>query len=111
MLAELTGAEGTALEGNARCLLLAAGADGSVHLYVWDGADTVLTGTVASTALSIDSLTEAVSQSGMGSVSFAFEVVEMEPLYGKLFPLSILPTELPQLPVLSAASSLSLIHI
>ena len=99
VLAELTGAEGTALEGNARCLLLAAGADGSVHLYVWDGADTVLTGTVASTALSIDSLTEAVSQSGMGSVSFAFEVVEMEPLYGKLFPLSILPTELPQLPV------------
>ena len=98
---------GTALEGNARCLLLAAGADGSVHLYVWDGADTVLTGTVASTALSIDSLTEAVSQSGMGSVSFAFEVVEMEPLYGKLFPLSILPTELPQLPVLSAASSIS----
>ena len=86
VLAELTGAEGTALEGNARCLLLAAGADGSVHLYVWDGADTVLTGTVASTALSIDSLTEAVSQSGMGSVSFAFEVVEMEPLYGKLFP-------------------------
>ena len=83
------------------------GADGSVHLYVWDGADTVLTGTVASTALSIDSLTEAVSQSGMGSVSFAFEVVEMEPLYGKLFPLSILPTELPQLPVLSAASSIS----
>ena len=71
------------------------------------GADTVLTGTVASTALSIDSLTEAVSQSGMGSVSFAFEVVEMEPLYGKLFPLSILPTELPQLPVLSAASSIS----
>ena len=107
VLAELTGAEGTALEGNARCLLLAAGADGSVHLYVWDGADTVLTGTVASTALSIDSLTEAVSQSGMGSVSFAFEVVEMEPLYGKLFPLSILPTELPQLPVLSAASSIS----
>ena len=105
VLAELTGAEGTALEGNARCLLLAAGADGSVHLYVWDGADTVLTGTVASTALSIDSLTEAVSQSGMGSVSFAFEVVEMEPLYGKLFPLSILPTELPQLPVLSAAST------
>ena len=92
VLAELTGAEGTALEGNARCLLLAAGADGSVHLYVWDGADTVLTGTVASTALSIDSLTEAV---------------EMEPLYGKLFPLSILPTELPQLPVLSAASSIS----
>ena len=43
----------------------------------------------------------------MGSVSFAFEVVEMEPLYGKLFPLSILPTELPQLPVLSAASSIS----
>ena len=83
------------------------GAEGSVHLYVWDGADTVLTGTVASTALSIDSLTEAVSQSGMGSVSFAFEVVEMEPLYGKLFPLSILPTELPQLPVLSAASSIS----
>lgn len=31
----------------------------------------------------------------------------MEPLYGKLFPLSILPTELPQLPVLSAASSIS----
>ena len=104
VLAELTGADGTALEGNARCLLLAAGADGSVHLYVWDGADTVLTGTVASTALSIDSLTEAVSQSGMGSVSFAFEVVEMEPLYGKLFPLSILPTELP---LLSAASSIS----
>ena len=31
----------------------------------------------------------------------------MEPLYGKLFPLSILPTELTQLPVLSAASSIS----
>ena len=107
VLAGLIGVEETSLTGSARCLLLASGEDGSVRLYLWDGADAVFKGDVPSTALSADSLTDAVNLSGFGGVSFAFDNVEADPLYGELFPLSILPTELPELPVLSASSPLS----
>ena len=105
VLAELIGAEGTALTGSARCLLLSSGAENSVRLYLWDGADGVFCGTVPYTSLSAETLTERVSQTGMEGVSFAFDDVEVNPLYGSLFPLSLLPTELPDLPALSAAAA------
>ena len=99
--------EDAALTGSARCLLLSAGADETVWLYLWDGADSVRSGTVSASVLSREALAETVSQSGYSGVSFAFDDVEADPLYSQLFPLSVLPTELPELPVLSAVSPLS----
>ena len=107
VLAGLIGVDETPLTGDARCLLLAAQEDETVWLYLWDGAESFFKSAVPATSLSADTLTEAAGQSGFGGVSFAFDDVEVDPLYGELFPLSILPTELPELPVLSAASPLS----
>ena len=107
VISELIGAEGSDLSGQARCLLLSVGTGDSARLYVWDGADTVLSGTVSAASLSAEALTERVSQSGFEGVSFAFDDVGADPLYAALFPLSLLPTEPPDLPVLSAASSLT----
>ena len=64
-------------------------------------------GNIPASSLSVETLTETVSQPGFGGVSFAFDNVEVNPLYGELFPLSILPTELPEMPVLSASSPLA----
>ena len=107
VLTEMIGVEDAALTGSARCLLLSAGADETVRLYLWDGADSVRSGTVSASVLSREALAETVSQSGYSGVSFAFDDVEADPLYSQLFPLSVLPTELPELPVLSAVSPLS----
>ncbi|HJB12843.1 MAG TPA: hypothetical protein H9787_03945 [Candidatus Oscillibacter excrementigallinarum] len=107
VLAELIGVEDTDWEQEIRCLLLSAEEDGSVQLYLWDGADAVFTSAVPSTSLSAETLTESVSQSGFAGVFFAFEDAEADARYGALFPLSILPAELPELPVLSASSPLS----
>ena len=107
VLTEMIGVEDAALTGSARCLLLSAGADETVWLYLWDGADSVRSGTVSASVLSREALAETVSQSGYSGVSFAFDDVEADPLYSQLFPLSVLPTELPELPVLSAVSPLS----
>ena len=107
VLSELIGAEGTSLSGQARYLLLSLGTGESVRLYLWDGEDTVLSGAVPAASLSAETLTERASQAGFEGVSFAFDDVGADPLYGSLFPLSLLPTELPDLPVLSAASPLS----
>ena len=52
VLAELIGVEDTSWEQEIRCLLLSAGADGSVQLYLWDGANAVFTSAVPSTYLS-----------------------------------------------------------
>ena len=92
---------------SALCACLSAGADGSVQLYLWDGADAVFTSAVPSTSLSSETLTESVSQSGLAGVFFAYEDAEADARYGALFPLSILPAELPELPVLSASTPLS----
>ena len=107
VLAGLIGVEDTDWTQSVRCLLLSADEDGSVRLYLWDGEDAVSSSTIPSTSLSLETLTETVSQSGFESVSFAFEDVAVDTQYGALFPLSILPTELPQLPILSASSPLS----
>ena len=107
VLTEMIGVGDAALTGSARCLLLSAGADETVWLYLWDGADSVRSGTVSASVLSREALAETVSQSGYSGVSFAFDDVEADPLYSQLFPLSVLPTELPELPVLSAVSPLS----
>ena len=103
VVAGLIGVESSDLTGTVRGLLLSAGAGDSVRLYLWDGSDGVVWGTVPDAALSPGALEEAVSQSGFEGVSFAFDDVAVDPLYGQLFPLSILPTELPELPVLSAS--------
>ena len=107
VLAELIGAEGAELSGQARCLLLSAGAGDAVRLYLWDGEDSYLSGTVPLTSLSSETLTEQVSQSQFESISFAYDDVGVDSLYSSLFPLSILPTELPELPQLSASFPLS----
>lgn len=106
VLAEYAGAEDTVLTGTARCLLLSLGTEGSVRLYLWDGADDVRSGPVPSSALSPETLADLVAQPGMGGVSFAFDDVEVDPLYGELSPLSLLPMELPELPDLSVSSAL-----
>lgn len=103
VLGALIGAEDTALTGSARCLLLSAGAGDTVRLYLWDGAEGFFSGAVPRSSLSSDMLADRVSQSGFGSVSFAADNAEADALYGRLFPLSVLPAELPDLPVLSAA--------
>lgn len=107
VLGELIGVEDVALPGSARYLLLSAGTDGVVRLYLWDGSDNIRLGLVPSASLSVESLTETVSQSGFAGVSFAYDDVAADPLYGELFPLSLLPTELPELPVLSASTPLT----
>ena len=107
VLAGLIGVDETALTGNARCLLLSAGSGGTVQLYLWDGGQSFYVGNIPASSLSVETLTETVSQPGFGGVSFAFDNVEVNPLYGELFPLSILPTELPEMPVLSASSPLA----
>ena len=107
VLAELIGVEDTAWEQAVRCLLLSAGSDGSVQLYLWDGGEAVFTSTVPSTSLSLAALTESVGQSGYDSVFFAFEDADADAQYGALFPLSILPAELPELPNLSASFPLT----
>ena len=60
VLAELIGVEDTAWEQAVRCLLLSAGADGAVQLYLWDGGEAVYTSAVPSTSLSLAALTESV---------------------------------------------------
>ena len=103
VLTEMIGVEDAALTGSARCLLLSAGADETVRLYLWDGADSVRSGTVSASVLSREALAETVSQSGYSGVSFAFDDVEADPpVQSALSPSRSWPTELPELPVLSA---------
>ena len=64
VLAEYAGAEDTVLTGTARCLLLSLGTEGSVRLYLWDGADDVRSGPVPSSALSPETLADLVAQPG-----------------------------------------------
>lgn len=83
-----------------RYLLLSGGGE-TVTLYLWDGASLCYR---CDTDLSSPELEIAVNQYESGNAHFAFDLPESA---GGLFPFSLLPDVLPEVPVLTAESALS----
>lgn len=103
ILSELVGGEE---EGSVlvRQLVLSA-VSGSVRLYTWDGADVFLSCQVP--PISAGDLTEIANNCSFGVAFFAFDEAELEPDYGRIAPCSLLLSELPALPILSAVNPLT----
>lgn len=81
--------------------LVIAAEGGTVRLYLWDGGDGYL---VSDTAVTQENLTETAEGYELGSAIFAMD--RPGTAFDALEPCSLLPVELPELPVLSAAVSL-----
>ena len=103
ILSELVGGE----EDGTVCVrqLVLSAVSGSVRLYTWDGEDVFLSCPVP--PISADDLTEVANGCSFGVAAFAFDEAELEPDYGRIAPCSLLLSELPDLPALSAANPLS----
>ena len=81
--------------------LVLSGADDTVTLYLWDGASLCYR---CDTDLSAPELEMTVNQYESGNTHFAFDLANASET---LFPYSLLPDTLPDVPVLSAASGLT----
>lgn len=97
VLARLAGGGELAEDRSARRLIL-SGRDGGTALYLWDGGDTWLR---AEVAVSRESLERTVDGYELGGAVFALDVG------ADLAPCSLLPRELPELPVLTAGEALT----
>ena len=103
ILSELVGGE----EDGAvyvRQLVLSA-ESGSVRLYTWDGEDTFLTCPVP--PISAEDLAEIANNCSFDVAAFAFDEAELDPEYSRIAPCSLLLSESPPLPVLTAANPLT----
>lgn len=100
VLAGLVGAESHSRE-TARRILLSARGEGGAILYLWGEGDTCLRGT---SVLPLETLSSAVNNYELNGALFAMD--GQVPGSEKLSPCSLFPLELPELPRLSAVSSL-----
>lgn len=87
----------------ARCLVLAGREDGDTVLTLWDGGETWLQ---TGTAVSADSLEQVIARYELGGASMALDGGE-DSLIGRLSPYSLLPEEVPTLPVLTVEDPLA----
>lgn len=104
VLGQLLGEEPSAGQLTARRLVIFTDDSQQVSLCMWDGEDSY---TLCSTAVSAEDLNNVVNSYELGTASLALDFAQSDPLFAGVDPCSLLPNQLPQLPVLTAAESIS----
>lgn len=99
ILAGLVGGE-TAPNREARRLVISAGGEDTVWLYLWDGAESYVR---CSVAIPLSYLTELVGAYELGNAFFAFDNGDMVTDFAALDPYSLFSETLPPLPALSSS--------
>lgn len=103
VLAGLVGGT-TSEDGISARRLVVANQAGGVYLYLWDGEAAYLR---CATAVSTENLENAIGNYELGNAAFAFDNTDPGLHYEEVAPYSLFLTEEPELPVLTAAASLT----
>ena len=103
VLAALVGETPPDIQFSARYLVVFFDSQ-QINLCLWDGQQAYQ---LASTAVVPADLDNILGTYELTGAAFAFDNVELDPLYSNVSPYSLFPAELPRLPVLTASNPLS----